>query len=105
MLTLNENTYKATLTNNSIVLVDFWAPWCGPCKSVIPLVEAISKEYKDNAVFGKVNIDENSDIAIELGIRSIPTLVLFKNGTPVDRLNGQSINADAIKEMLNSYIE
>jgi len=105
MLTLNESTYKTTLTNNSIVLVDFWAPWCGPCKSVIPLVEAISKEYKDNAVFGKVNIDENSDIAIELGIRSIPTLVLFKNGTPVDRLNGQSINADAIKEMLNSYIE
>ena len=105
MLTLNESTYKSTLTNNSVVLVDFWAPWCGPCKSVIPLVEAISKEYKDNAVFGKVNIDENSDIAIELGIRSIPTLVLFKNGTPVDRLNGQSINADAIKEMLNSYIE
>jgi thioredoxin 1 len=105
MLTLNENTYKATLTNNSVVLVDFWAPWCGPCKTVIPLVEAISEEYKGSAVFGKVNIDENSDIAIELGIRSIPTLVLFKNGTPVDRLNGQSINAGAIKEMLNSYIE
>jgi len=105
MLTLNESTYNTTLTNNSVVLVDFWAPWCGPCKSVIPLVEAISEEYKGSAVFGKVNIDDYSDVAMDLGIRSIPTLVLFKNGKPVDRLNGQSINANAIKEMLNAYIE
>ena len=105
MLTLNENTYNTSIANNSVVLVDFWAPWCGPCKSVMPLVEAVSREYQGAAVFGKVNIDDYSEVALNLGIRSIPTVVLFKNGTPVDRLTGQSITSGALIEMLNTYTE
>jgi thioredoxin 1 len=67
------------------VLVDFWAEWCGPCKMIGPVVEELAKEYDGRAVIGKVNVDENPGISMEFGIRSIPTLLFFKNGQIVDR--------------------
>lgn len=70
------------------VLVDFWAPWCVPCKAIAPHVEAIAKEHSSSLKVGKVDIDENPEIAAKYGIRSIPTLMLFKNGQPVDQIVG-----------------
>lgn len=67
------------------VLVDFWAEWCGPCKMIGPLVEELATEYEGRAVIGKVNVDENPNISMEFGIRSIPTLLVFKGGSIVDR--------------------
>lgn len=67
------------------VLVDFWAEWCGPCKMVAPLVDELSSEYSGRVLVGKVNVDENPNISMEFGIRSIPTLLVFKDGAVVDR--------------------
>ena len=70
------------------VLVDFWAAWCGPCRMVGPSVEALSEEWKDKAVVGKVDVDSNPNTAAKYGIRNIPTLLYFKNGEVVDKVVG-----------------
>ena len=69
-------------------MVDFWAEWCGPCRMVGPIVEELAQEYADRVVVGKVNVDENDELAGMFGIRSIPTLLFFKNGQIVDKLIG-----------------
>jgi len=70
------------------VLVDFWAEWCGPCKMIAPVLDEIAQEMGDDIVIGKLDIDENQDTAMAFGVMSIPTLLLFKNGEPVERIVG-----------------
>jgi thioredoxin 1 len=86
---VSNSTFQAeVLVSDLPVLVDFWAPWCGPCRMVAPIVDEISNEFAGQAKVVKLNVDENADIATTYGIRSIPTLVLFKGGEPVDRVVG-----------------
>lgn len=82
------NFDEKVLSSELPVLVDFWAEWCGPCRMIGPIVEEISKEYSGKALVGKVNVDENPQIASNYGIRSIPTLLVFKNGQIVDKIVG-----------------
>ena len=82
------NFQEVVLNSDKPVLVDFWAEWCGPCKMIGPLIEELATEYDGKAVIGKLNVDENPDIAATYGIRSIPTLLVFKGGEIVDRIVG-----------------
>lgn len=79
--------FQETIEGNDLVLVDFWAPWCGPCKAVAPVLEEIATE-NSNVLIAKINTDENPNTASQHGIMSIPTMMIFKNGQLVDRLVG-----------------
>ena len=93
-----DNFEEEVLKSDKPVLVDFWAVWCGPCKMLSPVVDQIAEE-KEGVKFGKVNIDEEMDLAEKYGIMSIPTLMLFKNGEPVNQLVGVQPKA-VIENML-----
>ncbi|HSJ55702.1 MAG TPA: thioredoxin [Anaerolineae bacterium] len=85
-------------------MVDFWAPWCGPCRMVAPVVEALAREYDGRAVVAKINTDENQQLAGRLGIMGIPTLILFKDGQEVDRVVG-FVPRKTLEERLLAVIE
>lgn len=93
---------EVVLNYEGVVLVDFWATWCGPCKMIAPIVEEVSKEVS-NARFVKIDVDENENLANKYQISSIPTLMIFKNGTPVDTLVGfmpkDSLKAAVVKHL------
>jgi thioredoxin 1 len=87
-IVLTDTNFASEVSKYPIMLVDFWAPWCGPCRMVSPIIEQLSREYSGKAAFGKVNVDENQRIAASFGIQSIPTLMIFRGGKPVDVIIG-----------------
>ena len=97
----NENFNKEVLNSEKPVLVDFWATWCGPCKMIAPIISEISEEFNNNVKVGKVNVDEEKELAIKYGISSIPTLVIFKDGKIAKTLIGFRPKEE-IKEVLNN---
>ena len=86
------------------VLVDFWAPWCGPCRMVAPVVEELADEYEGRVAFAKLNVDENPKTASQYGIMSIPSLIIFKGGSPVSNLVGFRPKAD-LKRSLDEVLD
>ena len=89
-----ENFSKEVLQSPQPVLVDFWAEWCGPCKMLSPILDELAQEYDGKVRIGKVNIDEHQNLAVQFGIRSIPTLLLFKQGQVADQIVGLKSKRD-----------
>lgn len=82
------NFQEEVLDSSAPVLVDFWATWCGPCRQIAPMIDELSGENQGSAKVGKVDVDDNQETAMKYGIQSIPTLIIFKGGEPVQRLQG-----------------
>lgn len=100
---ITDGNFKQVISEKKIVVVDFWAEWCGPCKMVTPFIEALADEYKDQAVVAKCDVDDNVDVAAEFGIRNIPTILFFKDGEVADKMVGANSKA-AIEDKLKALL-
>ena len=103
-IVLGDSTFSQTINKFPLMLVDFWAPWCGPCRMMSPIIDEIGKDYLGKLVVGKINVDENPLVAGQFGISSIPTLLLFKRGQAVNKIIG-SVSKNKIAEMITSHLD
>ena len=101
---LNEQNFQTEVLESEVpVLVDFWAPWCGPCKVLSPVIDELAQEVSGSAKVGKVDVDKISSLAQKYGIRSIPSLLFFKSGELKEQLNGAAHTKEKLKEKLLSF--
>jgi len=100
---LHGENYQSFTTENELVLVDIWATWCGPCRMIAPIVDQLSIDFQGTLSVGKLDADANREIVQELGVRNIPTLLLYKNGEIVDKSVGAA-SKEKLTEMINSQI-
>jgi thioredoxin 1 len=103
VIVLTESNFDEIVTSENLVMVDFWAPWCAPCRAIAPVIDELSAEYAGKLTVAKCDIDSNGDIALRFGIRSIPTLLFFKHGKVVDKLLGGN-SKTAIVAKLNTIL-
>jgi len=105
VLVVNKDNYESdVLQSEKPVLVDFWAQWCGPCRAIAPVIEEMALTYKDQINVAKIDVDQNQAIAQELGIKGIPTLMLFKDGQVVDQLVG-NVPKDKIEALIQQITD
>lgn len=102
-LHLTDETFQQTVADGTVVLVDFWAAWCGPCRAIAPIMDELAGEYEGRAKIAKVDVDNNQRTALEYGIRSIPALLIFKGGKVVDTIVG-AVPKNYITDRLNAQI-
>ncbi len=100
---VNDGDLQETIDSYGSVLVDFWAPWCGPCKMIAPILEKLAPEYRGKLVIAKLNVDQNRASASRFHVQGIPTMILFKNGTPVERITGALPRA-SLKEVIDKHL-
>ena len=100
---INDANYKELLASGKPVVIDFWAPWCGPCRSIAPIIEELATAYEDRAIIGKYDVDEGDELSVEFGIRNIPTILFFKDGQMVDKHVG-TITRDALVAKIDALL-
>jgi thioredoxin 1 len=103
IVNVTDQSFNAEVEGQGTVLVDFWAPWCGPCKMIAPVLEELDKEIGDRMKIAKVNVDDNPESASRFGVMSIPTLIIFKNGEPVDKIIGFQ-SKEALKSVVSRHL-
>ncbi|MEO0042619.1 MAG: hypothetical protein RL329_2067 [Bacteroidota bacterium] len=96
----DDNFQETVLDNNKVAVVDLWAPWCGPCRLIGPIIEQLAEEHGDDVLIGKLNVDDNPEVPTNFGVRGIPTILFFKNGKLVDKQVGLTT-----KQALNQKIK
>jgi thioredoxin 1 len=89
--------------SNKLIIIDFWAEWCGPCRLIAPIIKELSEEYGDKAIFGKVDVDQEVELATKYGIRNIPTVLFIKNGKIIDKIVG-ALPKSKFVEKINSLL-
>jgi thioredoxin len=99
----NDNNFSTIIANNGLIVVDFWAPWCSPCRMVGPVIEELAAQYSGKVTFGKMNVDENQTVPSSFGIMSIPTIIIFNHGKEVERSVGAYPKAH-IEAMIKRYL-
>ena len=99
---VSDRNFDQTIKNYALVVIDCWAAWCAPCRAIAPIVEQLAKEYSGKVVFGKLNVDENPETQQKFGIMAIPTLLVMKNGSEVDRIVGLTPK-DQLAAKINTY--
>lgn len=102
-ITLTDTCFSSEITKRKLIVVDFWAPWCGPCRMVGPIIEQLAAEYAGKVTFGKINVDDNQMIPSQFGVQGIPTLIVFKNGEPVETIVG-ACQKSHIESKFRSYM-
>lgn len=100
---IKDENVEELLKGDKPVVIDFWAPWCGPCKQIAPIVEELAAEYEGKVVIGKCDVDENADLPATYGIRNIPTILFFKGGELVDKQVGAA-KKSALKEKIDALL-
>ncbi|WP_151737265.1 thioredoxin [Paenibacillus tengchongensis] len=102
IVNVSDQSFAGEVEGQGTVVVDFWAPWCGPCKMLAPILEELSGELGDSVKIAKLNVDENPETASRFGVMSIPTLIFFKDGQPVDKVVGLN-SKDSLKNIVAKH--
>lgn len=103
MIKFTDDNYLDYLTQDQLVVIDFWATWCGPCQRLAPILEQVANEYGDRALIGKYNAENNEELLERYSVRNIPTILFIKHGEVLDRLTG-AVNAAKIKELIDKNL-
>ncbi len=102
-IVLTDSTFSSEVSRHPVVVVDFWAPWCAPCRMVGPVIEELARDYSGKVAFGKLNVDENPMTAGEFQVQSIPTILIFRNGQPVDGVLG-AVPRSILESKIKPYV-
>tara|TARA_B100001758_G_scaffold232549_1_gene229977 strand:+ start:1093 stop:1413 length:321 start_codon:yes stop_codon:yes gene_type:complete len=102
-LEITDSNFNEIVSKNKTVLIDFWAEWCGPCRMIAPMIEELAGEYNGKAIVGKLDVDNNQESSVKFGVRSIPTLLVFKDGELVDRHVG-AVPKETLSKSIDSNL-